>query len=83
MATSVAVDPDDHTAALGRKASVSEAARYAGVSTSYLNKLRCVGGGPEFFKIGSRVLYDLADLDTWLERHRRRSTSGQDHGGML
>lgn len=33
-----------------------------------LNKLRCVGGGPKFRKIGSRrVVYQRGDLITWIE----------------
>ena len=59
------------------KLSVPSAAQFLGVSESYLNKLRCAGGGPEFFKVGARVLYSIADLDQWLNRHRRRSTSDQ------
>lgn len=58
-----------------RKLTVSDAAQHTGVSTSYFNKLRTMGGGPVFFKIGTRVVYDLADLDQWLDQHRRRSTS--------
>lgn len=55
--------------------SVDEAARYTGVSTSTLNKLRVYGGGPVFLKIGRRVAYDTADLDGWLQAKRRSSTS--------
>jgi len=52
-----------------------EAAKYAGVSASLLNKLRCRGGGPPFLKLCDRVLYDRADLDAWIYSHRRTSTS--------
>ena len=70
--------PDRRTSgAQGGKMTVGDAANHAGVSKSYLNKLRCVGGGPEYFKIGARILYDRADLDVWLERHKRQSTSQQ------
>jgi hypothetical protein len=44
-------------------------------STSYLEKLRVVGGGPPFIKVGKAVRYKLADLDTWLEEQKRGSTS--------
>ena len=43
-----------------------------------LNKLRCVGGGPEFESLGRRPLYREAALLRWIEARRtgpRRSTS--------
>jgi excisionase family DNA binding protein len=54
---------------------VEEAAAYLGLRVGYLNKRRVSGGGPEFYKIGGRVLYSPAKLDNWLESHSRRSTS--------
>ena len=45
------------------------------MSKSYLNKLRVIGGGPTYVKIGRRVIYDTNDLDAYLARHRRTSTS--------
>ena len=54
---------------------VSDAARYCGISISLLNKLRMTGGGPRFIKISNIVCYDPADLDAWLDTHRRLSTS--------
>ena len=53
---------------------VKEAATYVPTSTSTLNRLRVSGGGPRFIKIGSRVLYDTADLDKWIEAQKRAST---------
>jgi hypothetical protein len=55
--------------------SVFEAASYANLSVAYFNKLRRVGGGPPFLKIGSRIIYRLSDLNDWLTAHRRVSTS--------
>ena len=54
---------------------VAAAAAHIGLSVSTLNKLRVVGGGPVFLKLGRRVAYDVADLDRWLGTKRRRSTS--------
>ena len=54
---------------------VADAAAYVGLSVSTLNKLRVFGGGPAFLKLGRRVVYDSRDLNDWLERSRRRSTS--------
>jgi hypothetical protein len=55
--------------------SVEDAADYCGISTAYLAKLRCVGGGPVFIKAGRRVLYSTDDLDEWLAARRRTSTA--------
>jgi predicted DNA-binding transcriptional regulator AlpA len=71
------VERGQAAATVRRKLSVSDAAQLAGVSESHLNKLRSTGGGPAFFKIGARVVYDVFDLDQWLDQHRRRSTSDQ------
>jgi hypothetical protein len=59
----------------------SEAARYVRVSTSFLNKRRCSGGGPRFVRMGRRVGYLIDDLDHWLQEQRRRSTSDNGTDG--
>ena len=51
------------------------AADYTGHGKSTLDKLRITGGGPRYVKRGSVVLYDIADLDRWLEERKVRSTS--------
>jgi hypothetical protein len=57
-----------------------DCAAYCGLAVSTLEKLRLTGGGPVFIKRGRTVLYGRADLDTWLDGLRRRSTS--DCGGV-
>jgi excisionase family DNA binding protein len=52
-----------------------EAAKYLGLSVSTLNKLRLTGEGPAYFKLGRSVRYRLSDLDIWVEKRRRASTS--------
>jgi predicted DNA-binding transcriptional regulator AlpA len=51
------------------------AATYLGLSPKTLETLRTRGGGPPFLKLGRRVVYRKADLDTWLAARVRRSTS--------
>jgi hypothetical protein len=51
------------------------AARYLGVSRSFLEKLRLSGGGPVYSKLGKTVVYDAADLDGWADARKRASTS--------
>jgi hypothetical protein len=61
-----------------RRIPTDEAAAYIGEAPSTLNKRRLSSDGPPFLKISRRVVYDTADLDTWLASKRRNSTS--DHG---
>jgi predicted DNA-binding transcriptional regulator AlpA len=58
-----------------RKLNTHAAATFSGLARSTLEKLRVFGGGPNYIKIGRRVVYDLTDLEQWLAGHRRRSTS--------
>lgn len=53
---------------------VKEAAPRVGLSVSQLNKMRCFGTGPAFYKLGAAVFYRGEDLDTWLASRRRTST---------
>jgi predicted DNA-binding transcriptional regulator AlpA len=56
---------------------VLAAAARCGLSVSTLNKLRLVGGGPRFAKLGRAVRYRVADIDAWIEASLRSSTSQQ------
>jgi hypothetical protein len=62
-----------------RKLNTEDAAAYAGLARSTLEKLRVFGGGPNYIKIGRRVVYDVPDLERWLMAHRRQSTSDVAH----
>lgn len=55
--------------------STKDAARHLGLSTAYLEKLRVEGGGCVYRKIGSRVLYDMVDLEAWAGSYTRRNTA--------
>ena len=37
------------------------------ITESTLAKKRCIGGGPKFYKIGSKVGYTTEDLDAYAE----------------
>jgi excisionase family DNA binding protein len=58
-----------------RYISTEVAAEYCGVSPRWLEKLRVVGGGPRYAKVGRRVLYRRQDLDAWIAAGARGSTS--------
>lgn len=53
-----------------------EAAAHLRVSKSYLDKLRCTGGGPAYLRLGVRkILYRKTDLDLWAAERCFRATS--------
>lgn len=59
------------------------AAHRTGLARQTLAKLRCVGGGPPFRRLGAKVMYPTVELEAWIESHPlRRSTSDSDgtHG---
>jgi predicted DNA-binding transcriptional regulator AlpA len=52
------------------------AASYLGLSASTLAKMRLRGDGPPYSKAGPRiVVYDVQDLNAWLDARKRKSTS--------
>lgn len=53
----------------------TQVAELLGVSVSYLNKCRRVGGGPVFVKLGAKVVYDREDVSAWVNTRRCTSTS--------
>jgi hypothetical protein len=55
--------------------SAKEAATYLGLSEAYLAKLRSEGGGPDYVKIGTRVLYSVDFLAAFIAARRRTSTA--------
>jgi Helix-turn-helix domain len=52
-----------------------EAARWLGISGRTLEKHRIYGTGPVYRKIGGRVVYRVDDLERWVDKGRRTSTS--------
>jgi len=53
----------------------SAASERLGMSVHYLRTSRWRGDGPPFIKVGRAVRYSPADLEHWVESHRRTSTS--------
>jgi len=51
-----------------------EAAEYLNCSKSWLEKGRWAGYGPQYIKLGRKVLYPIEDIQTWLGEHRYKST---------
>ncbi|MEQ8769222.1 MAG: helix-turn-helix domain-containing protein [Phycisphaerales bacterium] len=47
-----------------------EASRYLSVSVKELERLRRVGGGPRYAKLGRKLVrYPVAELDAWVSEH--------------
>ena len=53
------------------------AAKYLGISVSYLKKLRQLGGGPKYNRLFARkgIRYSLCELNTWLATRESGSTT--------
>lgn len=52
-----------------------EAARFLSLSHRTLEKHRCYGTGPRYSKVGGRVVYRVDDLQAWVDRGVKSSTS--------
>ena len=54
-----------------------EAARFLGLSGRTLEKHRTYGTGPRYSKLGGRVVYKVDDLQAWVNRGAKASTSDE------
>lgn len=52
-----------------------EAASFLGLSGRTLEKRRTYGTGPRYSKLGGRVVYRVDDLQAWVDRGSKSSTS--------
>lgn len=57
------------------------AGNYLGLRPQQLAKLRCVGDGPPFFKIGRNIRYAADDLNDWVAGKKFGNTSEYTRGG--
>jgi len=53
----------------------ADAASYLGLSKSTLEKYRISGAGPVYASLGRVIVYDVEDLDAWVDARKRTSTS--------
>jgi hypothetical protein len=60
---------------INRRLDSREAAAYLKLGFSTIAKFRLYGGGPRYYKIGAKVIYDTRDLDSWLASKRVAHTS--------
>lgn len=52
-----------------------QAARRCGLSPRTMEKRRCASLPPAWVRLGRAVRYDVAELDAWIAKSRRTSTS--------
>jgi predicted DNA-binding transcriptional regulator AlpA len=52
-----------------------EAAAWLRSSERTLERWRGEGAGPRFVRLGRRVVYRLADLETWIDRQTQRPSN--------
>lgn len=55
---------------LKRMLTREEAGQYIGLSGKTLENWQHLGKGPRYTKIGSKVNYDISDLDAWIEEQK-------------
>jgi hypothetical protein len=67
--------PPTLDAALGRLVDQREAARSLRLSVRTLERLRVMGTGPIFCKLGRSIRYRERDLVEWVEQRLKSSTS--------
>lgn len=60
-----------------------EASRFVGLSIRTLEKHRIYGTGPRYSKLGGRVVYQIEDLQAWVELGSKASTSDPGVGTVL
>ena len=63
----------------GRYLTNNEAAEFLRLSPRTLEKQRVIGGGPRFRKFGRRVMYAVADLETWADARSFEMTSDPEY----
>ena len=60
-----------------------DAAKFLGLSGRTLEKHRTFGTGPQYFKLGGRVVYRIEDLLAWTKLGCKASTSDPGQGTIL
>lgn len=66
-----------------RRLNTQEAAQYLGLKRGTLEVWRSLGKGPRYFKLGTRVVYEVEDLDAFATSRpvETRDTAAILHGG--
>lgn len=54
-----------------RYLTTKELPKFTGLSASFFEKGRVYGYGPPYRKVGAKVIYRLADVESWLDTLQR------------
>lgn len=65
----------DEQRSAASRLTLTEAARYLGLSPSTLYQWRWLndGTGPASYRIRNRVFYDRSDLDSWIDQQKENT----------
>ena len=74
-----ATAPTTTTTQPARYLTNDEAAEFLRLSPRTLEKQRVIGGGPRFRKFGRRVMYAVADLESWADARSFEATSDPEY----
>ena len=70
-----------NTHELRRVLRTPSAATYVGLTKGTLDKMRCIGRGPKFVRLGTRAVgYLIEDLDAFIEAGRHIRTAKNVNG---
>ncbi|MHD0306044.1 helix-turn-helix transcriptional regulator [Rhodococcus qingshengii] len=61
---------------VANRLTIDQAADYVGQAKQTLYQWRGRGVGPQSYKLGSRIYYDLADLDAYVEKQKVLTSVG-------
>jgi hypothetical protein len=68
--------PPGITENMARHLKIEGASEYTGVPVPTLRWYRATHQGPKSYIVAGRVVYDIADLDAWLDEQKAQSVRG-------
>ena len=68
--------------AVARWLATRAAATFVGLHHDTLRKLRALGGGPRYARVGSAIRYDVRELERWMSERTFASTAEEVAGGV-
>ncbi|OBB86091.1 AlpA family transcriptional regulator [Mycobacterium sp. 852002-30065_SCH5024008] len=61
---------------MARSVKIKGASEYTGIPLPTLRWYRATNQGPKSYVVGGRVVYDIADLDAWLDEQKAQTLRG-------
>lgn len=63
-------------AVINRPLTTDEVSERTGVPGATLRYFRYLGTGPRSYKLGRRIVYDLADVEAWVAAQKKATAAG-------